>query len=597
MTGYRPLWLTLTLILMFPGGCVSASRDAVQPPALSVFVQQEQTRPPGDEHLFVRDAANRLVLVLVNDSGDYLVIRSLRVAGGLPDVERRYGARYGTTFHRPLEDEWHYNEFAQQLSDPLFAEGVIPPGGVMEVVRWAILRREQLALEVAFHRLTTGQAAESFYLAGLQGGAMTPDRVFRRYRAEDLEASLHGGTLDWRTVIIPELNRYEMVSQPLAATLTLRSPAFSREAAQRMLDAPNGKALYWRGAGSWVMRTQRGWMSVQPRGVQPLPELDPLVFLLIESHDPVPVILPLQGYIDLGATAPAIRGPGYFDPGVSRLSRTELDRVFARAREKGHVLSPLLFDTNGLGKDTYLLVGDFDPQERRELARERERLLYFPSPETAVECISSLLKDKDWPELARYYDLGGSGIDHVALRSGNFFYNDEQQLPGHPAGLDRYRHPFAPGYRFIASRPSGEPDVIEVTVAISIDQGAGPPQRGLRRFLMRSSGQGYQLLPWESEKTTPHAVLPIPSPAGLRDLSLQRQQLQGQLVTLQRQQGELSADRGPETPLRLQQVEREISDLEVRLRQMDGIIEALEARIKSGRSLSVRERPDFPSRR
>ncbi len=594
MTGYRPLLLMLTLLLPWGPGGAAVSEEA-RLSGLNVSVKQEQTRPPGDEQLFVRDAPNRLVLVLVNDSDDYLVIRSLQVAEGLPDIERRYGSRYGATFYQPLEDEWHYNEFAQQLSKPLFASGVIPPGGVMETVRWAVLRQEKLALEAVYHRLTPRQAAQAFYLADHQGAAMTQERVFRRYRAEDLEASLHGGPLDWRTVIIPQLQSYRAVSRRLATGVTLRSPEFSRDAAQQKLDEPAVQALYRPGAGRWAMRTRRGWMSVGPGDVRPLPELDHLVFLLIESLDPVPLILPLQGYRDLGAVAPAVRGPGYFDPGVSRLPRSALEGVFERARDKGHTLSPLVFDPNGLANKLYLLVGDFDPQKRRELARERERLLYFPSPEAAVERMSELLRDQNWGRLACYYDLTDSGIDRADLQSGSFFYHEEPSPIGHPAGFDRYRHPFAPGFRFLSSRPTAEPDVVEVTVAVSIDQGAGPPQRGLRRFLMSRSENGFQLLPHEPGKTRSGTAPPIPSAAGLRTLSAKRLQLRQRLDLLRQRHQALSAN--PVSSAGIQKVKREIAEVEARLGELNGMQEALESRMNSGRSLSVRERPGLPSRR
>jgi len=40
-------------------------------------------------------------------------------------------------------------------------------------------------------------------------------------------------------------------------------------------------------------------------------------------------------------------------------------------------------------------VGEFDAETRRALARDRERMLYFPSPETAVERISALLWERE----------------------------------------------------------------------------------------------------------------------------------------------------------------------------------------------------------
>jgi len=61
--------------------------------------------------------------------------------------------------------------------------------------------------------------------------------------------------------------------------------------------------------------------------------------------------------------------------------------------------------------------------------------------------------------------------------------------------LWRYKHPFAPGFRFDHVRPTDDPNVIAVVVSIEIDQGGGLKQRGLSEFRMRRSEKGYQVLP------------------------------------------------------------------------------------------------------
>ncbi len=120
---------------------------------------------------------------------------------------------------------------------------------------------------------------------------------------------------------------------------------------------------------------------------------------------------------------------------------------------------------------------------------------YFASPEAAVEQITVMLKDKNWPELAEYYDLADSPEDRADLVSGEFFYTEEQPEVAHPAGFWKYKHPFSPAFEFKSTRDLEEPGVIEVTVGVEIDEGGGMIQRGLDTFLMRKSDKGYQVLP------------------------------------------------------------------------------------------------------
>lgn len=120
---------------------------------------------------------------------------------------------------------------------------------------------------------------------------------------------------------------------------------------------------------------------------------------------------------------------------------------------------------------------------------------YFSGVEAAVEEISVMLREKDWPRLAAYYDLAGTPIDRATLLSGEFFYTDEEPPAAHPAGFWHYKHPFPLGFKYASLRDLEEPGVIEVTVEVEIDQGGGMIQRGRQAFLMRKTDKGYQVLP------------------------------------------------------------------------------------------------------
>jgi len=121
---------------------------------------------------------------------------------------------------------------------------------------------------------------------------------------------------------------------------------------------------------------------------------------------------------------------------------------------------------------------------------------YFESPQIAVELITIMLKDKNWKELTKHYDLTNSDTEPKPLKSGDFFYTEERPESAHPAGFWKYKHPFAPGFKYDSVRDvTEEPGIVEVTISIEIDQGGGMIQRGYNTFLMRKSDLGYQVLP------------------------------------------------------------------------------------------------------
>jgi len=113
-----------------------------------------------------------------------------------------------------------------------------------------------------------------------------------------------------------------------------------------------------------------------------------------------------------------------------------------------------------------------------------------------VPLITRLLEARDFETLASYYDLSDSTVDRSELVSGAFFIRQDRPPAAHPGGFWRYKHPFAPGFRFLYAVPADEPDVFSVQVEIRIEQGAGlEDQVGLNEFRMVRSAAGWQVLP------------------------------------------------------------------------------------------------------
>ena len=120
--------------------------------------------------------------------------------------------------------------------------------------------------------------------------------------------------------------------------------------------------------------------------------------------------------------------------------------------------------------------------------------LYFESPAEAVSKTAELLSKKDWETLSRYYDLSETEIAESELTSGKFFVTEEEPEIAHPAGFWRYKHPFAPGFKY-QMYETLENNEIRVWVFIEIDQGDGMVQEGRQSFIMKKSDEGYQIRP------------------------------------------------------------------------------------------------------
>jgi hypothetical protein len=140
--------------------------------------------------------------------------------------------------------------------------------------------------------------------------------------------------------------------------------------------------------------------------------------------------------------------------------------------------------------------------------------LYFASLQEAVQVAGKLLGARDWPTLARHYDLTSQpGLIRAQLSDGTFFLDTQASATG-PGAISRWRQPFAPGATLVEATPLDEhpslPRRWSLTTALAIDQGGGPPQRVIWNTQMVQTSAGFQFfLP---SLTTPES-LPAPAPA------------------------------------------------------------------------------------
>lgn len=339
---------------------------------LSVLVKQEMTRPPGEEYLFLKGAPARVIFLLENKSDDFIVVRSVSILGQLPDTDKWYGSQYGSTNYRQLDDTWEYNEMDQMLSEPVFAFGIIGPGKSLEVPRWCVLRGKKLPVKITCQRLNKTQAGEYLYFHTYNEGEFSARRVFER--CGDVDALLNAEKkVDWRVVIAPKMESVSMATQWAVCSVSLREPAFSFEQACKSITGEVSDYVFWPDENVWVVSTEKGAYLVGPEVVTELGEIDLLSFVIIaSSNETVPVILPLNGYEAFNPQKPHIEGPGYFNPGVTQLPKNKLSVFFESVKKAGNAISILHYNPDGLGVRRYLLVGEFDETDRRNLAQKKE---------------------------------------------------------------------------------------------------------------------------------------------------------------------------------------------------------------------------------
>ena len=117
-------------------------------------------------------------------------------------------------------------------------------------------------------------------------------------------------------------------------------------------------------------------------------------------------------------------------------------------------------------------------------------ILYFATPEQAVEQINTLLNDKDWYVLTMCYDLEGSGVAREELISGEFFTDSDNELDNRLI----IKQPFTPGYSYLSHKQINE-DKVRVSLSVEADKQEQIEGNELQYFFLRKTNLGYQILP------------------------------------------------------------------------------------------------------
>ncbi|MFC1704553.1 hypothetical protein ACFL1E_07240 [Candidatus Omnitrophota bacterium] len=340
--------------------------------SLLVYVKQAELFSK-EQHSFLKRSIDQATFMIENRSDDFIVIRNFSIVDQLPDIQRWYGSQYGSAYYSPLEDVWIYNEVNQQLSEPLFAFGVIPPRKALEISRWFLVKGGSIQCAIDFQRLSKAEAGTYLYVNLYDKSAFSPKRIFQRAESEEnIDALLKSfDNVDWRHVIAPAIREVLIQSLEVSCQIPIQELEVNLEKVKEEIGDWILDSIFLRSLNLWVVETvAANYMIVDDKAIE-LPGISLLAFILIESQaGGVETILPLTGYEQFNPEKPSIKGAGYFNPGITILPREKIFPLLQAVKDNGHKVTAFAYDSNGLGERYYLLVGEFDEKVRREVAQQ-----------------------------------------------------------------------------------------------------------------------------------------------------------------------------------------------------------------------------------
>lgn len=350
---YTVLFACLSVLIMSCANQRAPEKSIVKYP-LTVEID-----PSMDQ--FQKGVPSKITFYLTNNSDDLIVIRALDIEGGMPDITRWYGSRYGSTSYKPLEDIWEYYPLTQSQTEPVFVTSLIVPGGKIKITRTVVFKNDQAQIEVGYHRLAKDQIKEYLYLATKNADYFRQTNIFKHPESTDGLFADHA----WSTAILPDDEKLAIYSQKISMKVKLNDSHIN------LIETYGGEKVIdyviWKSQNALVIKTAKGIYFVKDSKVDELGRVDLKIFSII-PFKPITVgfILPLEGYEEFEPVYPSIEGPGYFSPGVTEIVHYDILRLFEFAKEKGHAISVVTYDSTGLGNEHYIVVGSFDEEKRRD---------------------------------------------------------------------------------------------------------------------------------------------------------------------------------------------------------------------------------------
>lgn len=331
-------------------------------PSQLISVEQTQT-----EDVLLKNAPSHITFTVKNTSAHYIVLRRFEVEQQLPEEERWYGAAYGSVAYRPLEDEYRYYAMHQQLSEPVFAFGVLPPGDEITIERWTVPQDKSVAVIITYQALSADETEKMLYVSSERAMYSGAFATFTHPKKRALEEN----DIDWSQVIFPDADQIPVISERHEVECAIAELGFSRAEAERIAGMSSEEALFWPAHNAWVLKKKDEVYYLTRAYHEPFPqmELDVITFCVSREKE-VPCILPTEGYSAFNAILPTIEGPGYFNPGITQLKKEKVRTLFQHAYRHRDEVSLFSYDGDGLGRELYLLVGTFDEIKRRRQAEK-----------------------------------------------------------------------------------------------------------------------------------------------------------------------------------------------------------------------------------
>ncbi len=375
----RLLWpigaIVLAALLTLPAGC--RKRRPQPPPVPAPRPTKAQPAAPLDISIRIAPSAAGLVegdlapatVTVRNSSPHVIVMRAFNFPGQLPNLRQWFGGRYGTLTYDQKADKWLFNPLVQQLSVPLFAGAVLFPGDELQQTQTIRLLEPTVRVTVGFNQLSEKAARQNLYFATAGPSSPMGETAYSRLAPGPIADQARPEPGSVREAVYPAGAEAEVLTQEASLTVQLapRTPSV-KQAAEAVMPEWD-RHTYWLGGPGWVLRLGERVTWLSPKGPVDLPACDLLVFDLFDlaRPQPVDVLLPLKGFEqDFDVGRPRIEGPGFFNPGYTKVAQADLPRLLARCRQLELPLTAQPVNPTGLGAGNKVVVGKLDLEERRK---------------------------------------------------------------------------------------------------------------------------------------------------------------------------------------------------------------------------------------
>ena len=369
----RPFLTTLATLLALlaawgSGPPAQAARDF----DIHIRYLQRLRNPPQHGQL------RRVQVLLRNTTSRVLIVRGIRFQNRPPDTRVWLGSRYGSATYDAGANKWVVNPLSQMLSQPVFVNGIVPPGQTIRIDRWLRLVDVDQPIEIDYQSLTTQQAAKALYLPPEGAGDLAREYLPapRSWPKKAVETRGLSG-------ILGHAKAGKRKSIKGRMEFAFPQPKFTVNQARAKADMRGAAYTYWTSARGWVLRKGGRTVSVTPNATRSLPDGDLTIYDVFDQdvatrdERQARVLIPATGFDDIVAPAkPRIEGPGYFRLGLTSVNHGTLRALLDRCRERGLKAVVRVLNPNGLQPRAVVCLGAAgtadDLSRRRREARSGE---------------------------------------------------------------------------------------------------------------------------------------------------------------------------------------------------------------------------------